>query len=126
MKNKNKVLILIISILITISLAFGVLIYFNGKEQVITVSKNANETRTVPLTEKNCSIETEKHKATIKKYNGNAESVIIDENSIKSTNVEINKDAFLECGNLETILIDKALVSEDLEIENFEKISNWY
>ena len=121
MKSKNKVILLIVSTVITISLVFGVIIYFNSKEEVITVSKSANETQTVTLTENNCSIEKEKYKATIKKYNGNAESIVIDASSIESINVEIKKDAFAECGNLETILIEKTLVNEDLEIESFEK-----
>ena len=120
-KTKTKVLISMVLVLIIVSVSFGAIIYFNNKKEVITVSENGNETYTVILTEKNCSIEQENYTATIKKYNGSAETVIIDENTIESMNLEINKDAFVECGNLETILIDSDLVSRDFEIENFEK-----
>ncbi len=120
-KSKVKIIVPIALILLAISLIICANYYINTKEEVITVSKNFQEPKVVILSENNCEIKEGNKTKLIQKYNGNADQIIIDENSIKSLKVEIDTKAFVECGNLETILIDKNLVSENLEIENFEK-----
>ena len=65
-----KILLSIYLVLITIFVSWGAIVYFNNKEEVITVSENVNENNITILTEKNCNIEQENYKATIKKYNG--------------------------------------------------------
>ena len=117
--SKLKVFVLIMFFMITISI--GIIIFLNHKRELTISSKSISEPQTVTLGKNNCTISEENYVAQIKKYNGSAETVVIDAETIDCSKIEIGNDAFLECGNLETILIDKALVSEDLEIENFAK-----
>lgn len=114
-KSKVKIFVLIIMFVITTSILF-----INHKRETTIISKSIIEPNAVTLEKSNCTISEDNYVAKIKKYNGGAEAVIIDANAINCSKIEINNDAFLECTNLETILIDKSLVGENIDIEDFE------
>lgn len=118
-ENKKKVILAIIVLLtIMISIIYVWTKVHPENDEIIVTSTNAEYT--ITLSKENCKITSYNNVATIQKYNGNAETVIIDSNTIDSSIIEIERDAFLECTNLDTILIDKSLVNEETKIEDFE------
>jgi len=118
--KKSRMKIIIPIMLCIIVLIYGVLVFVNSKEKTTLVSKNITQPYTVELKPNNCTITKENNSTKIKKYNGNAETLIIDSNTLDCEAIEIDIDAFLECTNLDTILIDKSLANENIVIDNFE------
>ena len=90
-------------------------------ELLTKASFNGEVSNIVILAENNCEITTENNKTILEKYNGNADKVIIDKSVILGDTLSIDPKAFLECGNLSSILIDKTIANEKIKIENFEK-----
>ena len=117
MKKKIRILI---STIVIIFFAIGICSYnkLGIRKQVGNI--NPKQSYTVNLNENNCEIEIENNKTIIKKYNGIADTVVISKDILKCNDLEINEDAFLECGNLETILIDKKIADNCFKIENFK------
>ena len=122
MKLNKKIIILTIIMFFCIS---GILIYYNSKKYEETISINANLTHVVILEENNCKTSTENNVTILQKYNGSAGTVVIQKEMVQGEALEINSEAFLQCDNLESILIDKSLVSENLKIPNFEVNTNY-
>lgn len=114
-KKRSKKLLAIIMILIMISLIVGVKYY----------GKTVASSNVVALSEDNCTITTQQNAATIHKYNGSASTVIINKDIVEGNAIEIDSKAFLECANLDTILIEKSLINNKLEIENFKVNSDY-
>ena len=120
MKKKVKI---IITIIIVAFLCTFFCLYNNWQDKDTLVSKN--ESYTVTLEKNNCSITTDNNVATIEKYNGSADTIIVDKEALAANDIAINPKAFLECSNLDTILIDKTIASNTVDIENF-KINDEY
>ena len=119
MKNaRRKIVIFIIAILIASFL--GLKLYINFYETSETTETSAQKVKTVTLGKNNSNITIENDTATIKKYNGNADTVVIEKQAIASNAIKINYSAFAECNNLDTILIDKTMLDEEISIEDFE------
>lgn len=85
-----------------------------------TILAETSEDDAVILTENDCKIITQFNEAIIKKYTGSASKIVINKNIVESNVVEIDSEAFSECYNLETILVDKEIIQNDLEIKDFE------
>ena len=118
MKNaKRKIAILTIAVLNTLFLSLK--FYINTHEEKVDVSK-IGQVYSVVLGKNNANISMENGTATIEKYNGNAGEIVIDKEAISSNTVKIDYGAFAECNNLDTILIDKTMISEDIKIDEFE------
>lgn len=113
--KRNKILRRIIVLILVLIIFFSLML----KKTTIETS-NINGNYTVTLSENDCEISIEDNNTEIKRYNGNANTVIINKEMISGDNLEIYPKAFLECSNLDNILIDKSFVNENLEIENFE------
>ena len=114
MKKRNKFIILLV---LTILIAIIINVY-----NIIKVEK---ETYIVSLNQSNCAIEVENNVTTIQRYAGTANTIVINKDELKTDKIEINSNAFLECGNLDRILIDRDFATNDFEIENF-KINSEY
>ena len=110
-----------ISILLIIFLIVGIFAYYNFQNKKQIASFNGEVSNIVILAENNCEITTENNKTILEKYNGNADKVIIEKNLISGDTLNIDSKAFLECGNLTSILIDKTIANEQIKIENFKK-----
>ena len=120
-KQTKRVLVIMCIILVA-----GFVLYNISKNTRVTVeSSNANPINKVVLNESNCSSITENNITKIEKYNGNADTVVINKNIISGDCLEIDSEAFLECSNLSTILIDKKLITEELKLENYEINNNY-
>ena len=113
MKKRIKIVIIILFII-------SIAIYIILKNKKVEISTN-----TVTLSKNNSYITTENNITTIKKYNGSADTIVIDKEILKSNTLSIDVDAFLECSNLDTILIDKTIDNNSIKIQNF-KINNEY
>lgn len=109
MKKRSKMLLIII---LTTIIVTGIFVYNNFKVE--------KDSYIVTLNESNCTIKVENNIPTIQRYAGSADTIIIDKEVLQVENVEIRNNAFLECGNLDTILIDRAFTSNVFEIENFK------
>ena len=114
--KKQKIIIRLTMFCIVVFLACN---NFQNKKQLS--SFNIQEFNTVTLAENNCEITTQNNTTTIDKYNGNADKIIIEKNMISGDTLKIDSKAFLECGNLTSILIDKSIANDEIKIENFEK-----
>ena len=114
MKKRNK---FIIVLLLTILIAVTVNVYNKFKVE--------KETYIVTLNQSNCEIEVEDNVTTIQRYAGTADTIIIAKDELQADKIAINSNAFLECGNLDRILIDKEFATNDIKIENF-KINSKY
>ena len=123
-KNKKQKKI-IVAIILIISLIVGVTLYNNFTNNKVVENSAANEIYKVALSEENCNIKTNGNTSTIERYNGNADTVVINKDDIPNDIVAIDSSAFLECGNLSKILIDKSIANENIEIENFEKNNDY-
>lgn len=123
-KNKKRKKI-IVEIILIISLIVGVTLYNNFANNKVVENSAANEIYKVALSEENCNIKIDGNTSTIEKYNGNADTVVINKEDMPNDIVSIDSSAFLECGNLSKILIDKSIASENIEIENFEKNNDY-
>ena len=123
-KNKKQKKI-IVAIILIISLIVGVTLYNNFANNKVVENSAANEIYKVALSEENCNIKIDGNTSTIEKYNGNADTVVINKEDMPNDIVSIDSSAFLECGNLSKILIDKSIASENVEIENFEKSNDY-
>ena len=121
--KKQTKMILIMFIVIVI-----VLVLYNicKNTKVSIESSNANQINRVVLNESNCNSTTENNITKIEKYNGNADTIIINENIISGDSLKIDSEAFLECSNLSNILIDKKLIIEEIKLENYEINNNYY
>ena len=109
MKKRNKILLIMI---LTIIIVTGIFLYNNFKIE--------RDSYIVTLNKSNSSINVENNITTIQRYAGSADTIIIDKQELQAEKLEIKNNAFLECGNLDKILIDKAFDSEIFEIENFK------
>lgn len=118
MKRQTKFMI---AAIVTIFFVTGIYLYNNFRNEKIVISSNGKELyKTVTLQENNCNAITENNVTTIEKYNGSANTIIINGDILDGNTLEINSNAFLECSNLDTILIDKTIANTDYKIENFE------
>ena len=115
MKKQTKI---VITIMVTIFFVIG--FYNNFKTEKKVESSNGNKTYTVTLQESNCNTITENNVTTIEKYNGSASTIVINKEILDGNTLAIKSNAFLECGNLDTILIDKNIANNGFKIENFE------
>ena len=128
MKRNRKIfkIILAIFLLFTFfSCISGIWLYCNLEKQEETISINANLMHVVTLEENNCKTSTENDVTILEQYTGSADKVIIEKEIVEGDSLKINSDAFLQCDNLDSILIDKSLVNENLKIPNFE-INEYY
>ena len=115
-KNKR---IIILAIIVCSCIA-GILIYCHSKSYEETIIMNANLKHVVTLEENNCKTITEDNVTILQQYTGSADTVVIEKEMVQGDTLEITSEAFLQCDNLESILINKSLVNEKLEIPNFE------
>ena len=88
-KNKKQKKI-IVAILLIISLIVGVTLYNNLANNKVVESSSANELYTVTLSEENCNINTDANTSTIEKYNGNADTLVINKEDIPNDIVVID------------------------------------
>ena len=109
MKKRNKILLIMI---LTIIIVTGIFLYNNFKIE--------RDSYIVTLNKSNSTINVENNITTIQRYAGSADTIIIDKQELQAEKLEIKNNAFLECGNLDKILIDKAFDSEIFETENFK------
>ena len=109
MKKRNKILLIMI---LTIIIVTGIFLYNNFKIE--------KDSYIVTLNKSNSTINVENNITTIQRYAGSADTIIIDKQELQAEKLEIKNNAFLESGNLDKILIDKAFASEVFEIENFK------
>lgn len=119
MKSRRTKALLSI-IFVTIVLIIAGKLYIGSQAETTIISKNIENSYTVTLAENNCEIVEDKYTTKIQKYNGNATTIIIDENIATTPQIEIDYTAFAECTNLDIILIDKSVIAKDVKIENFE------
>ena len=114
MKKRSKlIIVMVFAILITIAINIYNKLQIEKEAYIVTLNKS------------NCSLEVENNVTTIQRYAGPADTIVVNKDEFKSDKIAINSNAFLECGNLDRILIDKDLVTNDFEIENF-KINSEY
>lgn len=116
-KLKKLKMIIILFIIVNIGI-ISFYLYFKNKE--MAVSTIAGELKRVVLSEENCDIDIDEDKVILQKFNGNADTAVINKEIAIGEELEINPNAFLECTNLDNILIEKELVNEKTKIENFK------
>ena len=115
MKKQKKIVLILIIIIIGIGLC-----YVHFKNEEVAVNSSVGKLQKVILSEENCTIDLDDNKCIIQKFNGNADTAVINKDITTNGNIEINPKAFLECTNLDNILIDKEISDENLKIENFD------
>ena len=115
LKKLKKIILLFIIVNIGI---ISFYLYFKNRE--IAVGTMAGELKRVVLSEENCDIDIDENKVFLQKFNGNADTAVINKDIAIGEPFEINPKAFLECTNLDNILIEKELVNEKTKIENFK------
>jgi len=125
MKRKKKLRKIIVLILVMIVFSIGIYICINLKNEKEVVSSNVKGVITTKLNKENCEIITEDNITTVQKFSDNSDIIIIDKEIISNDKLKIDSTAFLECSNLSSILIDKSIADENLQIENFEKNDNY-
>ena len=120
---KKQIIKVIVIVSIILFLFTGIIIYKKLDNSKTIISSNEKQPYTLVLQEDNCESEIQDDITIIKKYNGIADILVINNDMLNGNKLEINPEAFLECGNLEKILIEKTIVNNNLKIENF-KINN--
>ena len=125
MKKIKKLMKIMITVFFIICILQEINLYYRSKNKTAGINRDHISYNTVTLGQNNCEIITENNVMTIQKYNGSANTIIINEEVLEGNGLAIDSNAFLECGNLETILIDKNSIENGFEINNF-KINNQY